>query len=80
MQDMDTSVYKAGNLADIYVKEEITDELDSNISCQWQEKIASKRSYYQCITCQATFTKADKLKDHESIHNGKKSKDAFKFI
>ena len=68
---MDTNVSKELKLANIYVKEEITDELEPD---QRQEEIICKRAYYQCITCQATFTEADKLKDHESIHKGEKSK------
>ena len=70
---MDTNASEESNLADIYVKEEITDQMESNI--YGEEKRSCKRSYYQCITCQATFTKAEKLKDHESIRNGEKSKD-----
>ena len=54
--------------------------MDSNIPGQRQEMSVCKRSYYQCITCSATFTKAEKLRDHEDIHKGKKSNSTCLFI
>ena len=59
----------------VFIKEEIAEPLEINVENIKQETIISKRPYYQCITCSATFTKADKLKYHESIH---KSKNNFK--
>ena len=73
MQTCNTNASKELQLEDVYVKEEFTDQMESNI--YGEEYIVCKRSYYQCITCQATFTKADKLKDHESVHKGEKSKE-----
>ena len=57
----------ASQQVNIDIKEEIFDQL-GNIK---QETIVSKRPYYQCITCSATFTKVDYLKNHESVHKGK---------
>ena len=57
--------------ASIDIKQEIAEPLEIDDDNIKQETIISKRPYYQCITCSATFTKADKLKDHESTHKGK---------
>ena len=57
---------------DMYIKEEIAEPLEIDVENIKQETIISKRPYYQCITCSATFSKADKLKDHESIHKGER--------
>ena len=58
---------KQGN---VFIKEEIVEPLEIDVENIKQETIISKRPYYQCITCSATFTKAHYLKDHESIHKG----------
>ena len=55
----------------IDIKEEISEQLEIDDHNIKQETIVSKRSYYQCITCSATFTKVEKLKGHASIHKGK---------
>ena len=52
--------------------EEIPKQMEIDAHNIKQETIISKRPYYQCITCSATFTKAEKLKGHASIHKGKK--------
>ena len=70
---MDPNLSKELQPEDIYVKEEITDQIDSNIADRRQNEIVCKRAYYQCITCSVTFTMAEKLKDHEDIHKGEKS-------
>ena len=57
---------------DMYIKEEIVEPLDIDVENIKQETNISKRPYYQCITCSATFTKADYLKGHETTHKGKK--------
>ena len=54
----------------MYIEEEIVETLKIDVDNIKQETIISKRPYYQCITCSATFTKADKLKGHESTHKG----------
>ena len=56
---------------DMYIKEEIVEPLEIDVENIKQETIISKRPYYQCITCSATFTKMEKLKGHASIHKGK---------
>ena len=48
--------------ASIDIKQEIPEELE-----------ITKRPYYQCITCSATFTKSTILKDHETIHRKSKN-------
>ena len=55
---------------DMYIKEEIAEPLEIDVDNIKQETIISKRSYYKCITCSATFTKADYLKGHETTHKG----------
>ena len=52
----------------ICIKEEIPKQLEIDAHKIKQETITSKSPYYQCITCSATFTKADYLKGHEAIH------------
>ena len=47
--------------------EDIPERMEIDAHNIKQETIVSKRPYYQCITCMATFTKADYLKNHESI-------------
>ena len=56
---------------DMFIKEEIAEPLEIDVENIKQETIISKRPYYQCITCSATFTKMEKLKYHSSIHEGK---------
>ena len=46
----------------IDIKQELPEELE-----------IPKRPYYQCITCSATFTKSQILKDHETIHRKSKN-------
>ena len=69
MQNTVTNADKELGLSEIYVKEEITDEMESNIPGQRQEQIVGKQPYYQSS---ATFTMSEKLKDHEDIHKGEK--------
>ena len=57
---------------DINIKEEIDDRFEIGMN-----DLVPKRSYYECITCEATFTKSEKLKNHEDIHKVKKSKGTF---
>ena len=59
---------KQGNF---FINEEIVKPLEVDVDNIKQETIISKRPYYQCITCSATFTKMEKLKYHSSIHEGK---------
>ena len=56
---------------DMNIKEEISEPLEIDADKIKQETIISKRPYYQCITCSATFTKAYYLKGHENTHKGK---------
>ena len=56
----------------VLIEEEIAEPSEIDVENIKQETIISKRPYYQCITCSATFTKAEKLKGHASIHKGKK--------
>ena len=56
------------NQANVFINEEIAERLEIDVENIKQETIISKRPYYQCITCSAAFTKADKLKDHETTH------------
>ena len=65
----DKTVYTELKQQDINVKKEIDDPFDSGIN-----DLVPKGPYYQCITCQATFTMAEKLKEHEDIHKVDKSK------
>ena len=58
------------NQANVFINEEIAEPLEIDVENIQQETIVSKRPYYQCITCSATFTKMEKLKDHISIHKG----------
>ena len=60
---------KQGN---VFIKEEIVEPLEIDVENIKQETIFGKRPYYQCITCMATFTKVEKLKDHISIHKGER--------
>ena len=57
---------------DMYIKEEIAEPLEIDVDNIKQETIISKRPYYQCITCSATFTKAHYLKGHETTHIGER--------
>ena len=59
---------KEGN---VFMNEKIAEPLDIDVENIKQETIISKRPYYQCITCSATFIKMEKLKGHASIHEGK---------
>ena len=68
---------KQGN---VFIKEEITEPLEIDLENIKQETIISKRPYYQCITCSATFTKAHYLKGHETTHKGKKFFSKVKYI
>ena len=65
-------MFNISEQTDMYIKEEIAEPLEIDVDNIKQETIISKRPYYQCITCSATFTKADKLKGHETTHKGKK--------
>ena len=56
----------------VFIKEEIVEPLEIDVENIKQETIISKRPYYQCITCSATFTKADYLKGHETTHIGER--------
>ena len=58
---------KQGN---VFIKEKIVEPLEIDVENIKQETIISKRPYYQCITCNATFTKAHYLKGHETTHKG----------
>ena len=60
------------NQANVFINEEIAERLEIDVENIKQETIISKRPYYQCITCSATFTKAHYLKDHETTHKGEK--------
>ena len=55
---------------DMYTKDEVVEPLKIDVENIKLETIISKRPYYQCITCSATFTKVDYLKDHETTHEG----------
>ena len=70
MQNTVTNADKELGLSEIYVKEEITDEMESNIPGQRQEQIVCTQPYYQSS---ATFTMAENLNDHKDIHKGEKS-------
>ena len=68
----DENLWNESEEFDIRSNKEIPKQLESDAHNIKQETTVSKRSYYQCITCSATFTKADYLKDHETVHKAGK--------
>ena len=68
--DNDSNMFNISEQTDMYIKEEIVEPLEIDVDNIKQETIISKRPYYQCITCSATFTKMEKLKGHATIHEG----------
>ena len=60
--------------SDIYIKEEITDQVEINTSDQRQEMVVRKQPLYQPSRCSKTYTKAELDEHHAPIHNGEKAK------
>ena len=67
-----TKEYNEPKKGNVFIKKEFAEPLEIDVENIKQEIIFGKRPYYQCITCNATFTKVDKLKDHISIHEGER--------